>query len=68
MYDHREGWAEIATGGLEVVPIPGNHLTVMVEPLAASTAEAIRRALPAKPAVGPVGADVIREPLPGMPP
>ncbi len=68
VYDHREGWAEVAGGGLEVIPIPGSHLTVLVEPLVRSTAAAIRRALPAKAAAAPTGADVIREPPPGMPP
>jgi thioesterase domain-containing protein len=68
VYDHREGWAQVAGGGLDVVPIPGNHLTVMVEPLVRSTAAAIRDALPRKPLAGSVGPDAIREPPPGMPP
>lgn len=45
VYDHREGWAELARGGMDVHPVPGNHLTVMAEPLIASTAAAIRHAL-----------------------
>jgi thioesterase domain-containing protein len=45
VYDHREGWAELALGGVDVRTIPGSHLTVMVEPLIRSTAGAIRDAL-----------------------
>ena len=67
VYDHREGWAELASGGLDVVPIPGNHLTVMVEPLVRSTAAAISKALPV-PVSGAVGADVIKPPPSWIPP
>ena len=45
--DRREGWAALAVGGLDVRAIPGNHLTVMAEPLVRSTGAAIREALEA---------------------
>jgi thioesterase domain-containing protein len=45
VYDHREGWHELAGGGLEVRPIAGNHLTLMAEPLVRTTSRAIQDAL-----------------------
>lgn len=45
VYDHREGWADLARGGMDIRAVPGNHLTVMAEPLIATTAAAVRAAL-----------------------
>ena len=45
VYDTRHGWAELASAGFDVRHIPGSHLTVLVEPLAAITAAAIADAL-----------------------
>jgi thioesterase domain-containing protein len=43
-----QGWAPLVSGGLELRTVPGNHLTVLVEPLAGVTvavvAETLRRA------------------------
>jgi hypothetical protein len=41
----RRGWAELASGGFDVRPIPGSHLTVFVEPLVAITAATLADAL-----------------------
>jgi amino acid adenylation domain-containing protein len=38
VFDTRQGWADLAQGGLEVRPIPGSHLSVFVEPVAGITA------------------------------
>jgi amino acid adenylation domain-containing protein len=43
--DTRRGWAELASAGLDVRPIPGSHLTVLVEPLAGITAAVLADAL-----------------------
>ena len=40
------GWASVARGGVDLVRLPGNHLTIMREPLVAHVAEALRRRLP----------------------
>jgi hypothetical protein len=45
--DTREGWSEIAGGGLEVRAIVGNHLTFVLEPLVRGLAEAIKADLDA---------------------
>jgi hypothetical protein len=37
VFDTRRGWAQQALGGLDVRPITGSHLTVLVEPLARFT-------------------------------
>jgi hypothetical protein len=44
--DQRNGGRRLARGGLDVRPIPGSHLTLMVEPLVRSTTRAIHDALP----------------------
>jgi thioesterase domain-containing protein len=45
VFDARRGWAELALGGFDVRRIPGGHLTVLVEPLAAITAATLADAL-----------------------
>lgn len=37
VFDTRRGWAALARDGFDVRPIPGAHLTVLIEPLAAIT-------------------------------
>ena len=45
VFDTRRGWAELALGGFDVRPIPGSHLTVLVEPLARITTAVLAEAL-----------------------
>ncbi len=52
IFDARRGWAELALGGLDVRRIPGSHLTVLLEPLAATTAATLVEALHAVRAPG----------------
>ena len=47
VYDTRQGWGEMALGGLDVRPIPGSHLTVLEEPLAQVTSGVLADALAA---------------------
>jgi amino acid adenylation domain-containing protein len=47
IYDTKQGWQEIALGGMDVRPIPGSHLTVLEEPLARVTAGVLGDALAA---------------------
>jgi thioesterase domain-containing protein/acyl carrier protein len=39
------GWGKLAGGGLEIVPIPGNHETILREPRVQVLAQALRRHL-----------------------
>jgi thioesterase domain-containing protein len=45
VFDTRRGWAELALGGFDARPIPGSHLTVLVEPLARITTAVLAEAL-----------------------
>jgi thioesterase domain-containing protein len=57
VFDARRGWSELALGGFHVRPIPGNHRTIVLEPLAGITlavlAEALREAQADGQAVAP---------------
>jgi amino acid adenylation domain-containing protein len=44
-HDTRLGWSDVATGGLEVHVVPGNHKTMWEMPNAGTFAEKIRRCL-----------------------
>ncbi len=68
VFDTRRGWAELALGGLDVRPIPGSHLTVLVEPLAAITAAALVDALHEARAGGGAGPTAERRDIPGEAP
>ncbi|MEV4442709.1 amino acid adenylation domain-containing protein, partial [Streptomyces sp. NPDC049577] len=39
--DPANGWREVTTGAVHVVPVPGDHLTIMEEPYVADVAQAI---------------------------
>jgi thioesterase domain-containing protein len=43
--DDRSDWAKVATGGLEIYPIPGDHLTIFDEPCVQILAEKLRACL-----------------------
>jgi amino acid adenylation domain-containing protein len=45
VFDTRRLWPEVALGGFDVRPIPGSHLTVLVEPLVSITAAVLADAL-----------------------
>jgi amino acid adenylation domain-containing protein len=44
-FDPKYGWSELASGGVEVNPIPGDHETIMEEPHVHRLAEAIHASL-----------------------
>jgi thioesterase domain-containing protein len=53
------GWKELALGGLDIHYVPGDHMDMVKDPLAAVAAEAIERALLAEgdASVTPTNAD-----------
>jgi thioesterase domain-containing protein len=55
LHGHDLGWSALARGGLEVVPIPGNHETILREPHVHALARALRQRLPAAGPGKPAG-------------
>jgi amino acid adenylation domain-containing protein len=41
-HDARLGWGSVALGGLEIVPVPGEHLSMLADPHVADLADALR--------------------------
>jgi thioesterase domain-containing protein len=39
------GWSPVAAGRLDVVPVPGQHMTMLAEPAVATLAAELRRSL-----------------------
>lgn len=68
VFDTRRGWAALASDGLDVRPIPGSHLTVLVEPLARITTATLLQAVDEAAPAPAEGSDSVEFGAPAKPP